>query len=539
MTKKGKKITIIPVSKYKTGLLESKNVRSIKEELINVAAYCRVSSSSEEQRMSYEFQKKHYEEKIRKNPSWNFVGVYSDVKSGLNADNREGLMQLLKQCEMGKVDYIITKSISRFGRNTLDSLQIARKLRQMNIGIYFEQQNIDTLTMDSETLFVIHASLAQENSERISNDVKWGLRKRYLMGLVPYRPLYGYDKGEISTYKINQEKAQVVRMIFDRYIEGISLQRISNELYEKKILSPKKKERWESSSILNIILNEKYCGDVICQKTYVKDFISKKTVINNGELEKIYIKDNHPPIVSRERFEEAKAEYVRRICKRKISSRAKTEQRKYSSLYALTEILYCGECGKQYKRVTWTMRDNTKKNVWRCINRLENGKKCCKISPTLEECKLQKGILQSIQSQLEGEDGRKILSQSIKEHLSGEGQRQYAVIDYRIKQLKEKREKLISECSSDNMIKYIEIFKTISDEIKELETRRNELEGMALDEKNENVKLKQCLKYINDFETPMEYDDIMVRQLIEKIRVDSKEKITILYKGGIVDQIKI
>ena len=538
MTKQGiKKVTVIPVSKFPNGIADRKsNTSSLRR--LNVAAYCRVSTSSKEQLESYEFQKEHYEKRIKEKPSWNFAGVFADKKSGLSIERRDGLKKLLKLCSQGKVDYILTKSISRFGRNTLDSLQIARDLRQKGIGIYFEQQNIDTLTMDSETLFVIHASLAQENSERISNDVKWGYRKRYKLGIVPCRRIYGYMKGEKneSTYAIVEEQAKTVRMIFDMYIEGLSLKRISDELYQQKILSPKKKERWEPSTILSTVLNEKYCGDVITQKTYVKDFITKEVAVNKGELEKVYIKNNHPAIVKRETFEEAQAEYVRRTCKRKISSNTVTEQRKYSSLYALTDILYCNECGSYYRRVSWTMRDKTKKIVWRCINRLEHGKTFCKESPSLEEKVLQNAILSSIQKQLGGRDGREILSQSIQEHLGGQIREQYVLIDYRIKQLQDKRRKLIDECSSDTLPKYMDIFKAISDEIKELEDRRREIESVYVNERNENAQLKRCLNYIENFDTPMEYDEVMVRQLIEKIRVDSKEQITIFYKGGVTDR---
>jgi len=185
------------------------------------------------------------------------------------------------------------------------------------------------------------------------------------------------------------------------------------------------------------------------------------------------------------------------------------------------------------------MRDKTKRIVWRCINRLEHGKTFCKELSTLEEKALHEAILSSIQKQLGGQDGREILSQSIQEHLGGQIREQYMLIDYRIKQLQDKRRKLIDECSSDTLTKYMDIFKAISDEMKGLENRRREIESIYVNERNENAQLKRCLNYIENFDTPMEYDEVIVRQLIEKIRVDSKEPITIFYKDGVADRVSL
>ena len=294
-----REIIIIPA-------VESLSIRDILERQIRMASYSRVSTDFEEQLTSFHTQKAYYTDLIMRNPKWKLAGTYADEGlSGASAEKRPDFMRMYRDCKKGKIDMIITKSISRFARNTLDSIGYVRKLKAMGVGVIFEKENINTLEENSEVVLTILASLAQEELNSLSQNVKMGKRMAMQEGKVffQYSQLYAYQKGADGQPEIIPEEAEIVKQIYASYLAGESTASIVKSLNNAGIPSPQKKGGWADTTIRRIIENERYCGDVILQKTYVTDPISKKVKVNNGELPKVYIKNNHTPIVSRETYE--------------------------------------------------------------------------------------------------------------------------------------------------------------------------------------------------------------------------------------------
>jgi len=365
---------------------------------LRVAAYARVSTDAEEQLTSYHAQIAYYTQKIQSNPNWTMVGIFADEGiTGTATKKRDEFNKLIALCRKGKVDLILVKSIPRFARNTLDSIDYVRKLKAMNVGVLFESENINTLTMSSEMVFTMLSAFTQAESESISTNVKWGKRHAMKQGKVSfqYKQILGYERGEDNKPKVVPEQADVVRRIFGSFLAGYSIMKIKLELETEDIPSPTGKATWSQSRLHYMLQNEKYIGDALLQKTYVVDCISKQVKKNNGEVAQYYIENNHEAIIPKDMFLRVQEELARRSSKRRISGKAQTERGKYSSKYALTELLVCGDCGTHYRRVTWA-RGGKKKIVWRCINRLENGPTHCKESPTIEEGKLHDTIKESL-----------------------------------------------------------------------------------------------------------------------------------------------
>ncbi|MCI8332679.1 MAG: recombinase family protein [Clostridiales bacterium] len=366
---------------------------------LRVAAYCRVSTNQKEQLNSYEVQKSHYEERIRNEPKWAFVGIFADKGiTGTSMKHRDELNKLIRLCKRGKVDMIITKSISRFARNTLDCIKMTRMLRAIHVDVYFEEQNLHSIDPASEFYISIYGSVAQSESENISANVRWGKAQSAKEGNVAfqYKHFLGYRKGADGQPEIDPKQAKTVRLIYDRFLAGDSFIKIIQCLEERGIPSPGGKTTWRPSTIHSILSNEKYKGDAVINKTFIEDCISKKVKVNNGERPRYYVENNHPAIIDARTFGRVQEELARRSGKPKVKQvGTKTEQGKYSSKYALTELLICGECGTPYRRCTWTAKGE-KKIVWRCINRLDYGKKYCHHSPSVEENMLHEAIMRAI-----------------------------------------------------------------------------------------------------------------------------------------------
>lgn len=377
------------------------------ERQLRVAAYCRVSTDDSEQMTSYEAQKEYYTAKIMRNREWIMAGIFADEGiSGTSAKKRLEFQKMLRKCKQGKIDLILTKSISRFTRNTLDCITIARELKKIGVAIYFEKENINTLEMDSEFVLTILGSLAQAESESISRNVAWGKRRAMQAGNVSFHfeHIYGYERGEDGQPKIIPDQAEVIRRIFNWYLAGTTVIDIMERLNDETIPTPTRKNKWADATIRGILRNEKYCGDVLQQKTFVADVITKRVVKNQGQLPKYLIKDHHEAIVSREIFYRVQAEISRRNSKAEQKSESKRRFHRYSGKYGLNDILICGECGSVYRRVRWTKRSGEKQDLWRCVNRLENGTKYCHRSPTIQEPKLQKALLTTIKENFKPED---------------------------------------------------------------------------------------------------------------------------------------
>ena len=367
---------------------------------LRVAAYCRVSTEEEEQASSYEAQCQYYTDKIMSNKDWTMAGIFADEGiSGTSTKKRTEFLRMIRQCRQKKIDLILTKSIQRFARNTLDCINYTRILRQLGIGVLFEKENINSLPPDSEFMITMYGAMAQSESESISGNIRRGRQMHAKVGTlkVPCHRLYGYKKDADGRFCIVPEQAEVVREIYERYKNGASLRNLKDWLEGNQIKTVLGTADWSVSVIKGILTNEKYCGDVLLQKTFCTDVISKKIVKNVGQMAQYYMPDHHEAIVSREQYNTVKAEMARRSALRSPSKEAVTGRSCYTSKYALSDRLFCGECGTLYRRKTRNVKGNIY-HEWRCISRLEYGKKYCHESPTLRELPLQNAILAAINS---------------------------------------------------------------------------------------------------------------------------------------------
>ena len=418
---------------------------------LRVAAYCRVSTEQEEQQNSYNAQITYYTDLINRKKEWTMAGVFADEGiSGTQAKKRPEFLKMIRMCKKQKIDLVITKSISRFARNTVDCLEYVRQLKDLGIGVIFEKENINTLTMPSEFMIALYGSFAQAESESISKNVSWGMHKAYAEGKVTfqYKHLLGYRKGENGKPEIVPEEAETVKMIFELFLDGFSMADIAKRLTILERKTAHGKIEWHREIISSILRNEKYVGDALLQKSFTVDCISKKVKKNNGERPMYLVTDHHDPIIDRDTYNRVQQELARRTSKRKISDKALTEQGKYTSKYALSELLICGNCGTPYRRCTWTARGK-RQIVWRCISRLEHGTKYCTDSPTMKEEKLHRAILQAVNEYLGCRDEiAKILKDNIGSVLECQGHWEILSLEKRLKELDKARNDLISLIAS-------------------------------------------------------------------------------------------
>lgn len=360
---------------------------------LRVAAYCRVSTSGPEQMHSLEIQISAYKKMIKSNPNWLFVGVYNDIESGLRRSGRKSLNKLLEKAAEGKIDYIITKSISRVSRDTMEILQITRFLRERGINMHFENERLDSIEAGKEFEITLRGMLAQDESRNISENIQWGIQRNFEKGEIytKYKNFMGYTcvDGEIV---IVPEQAEVVRKIFDLYLQGLSLGQIRSYLETQGIRNVTGKKIWDTKTIQRMLTNEKYKGDTMLQKTFTEDFMTGKQSKNIGQRNKYYVKDSHPAIVSAEVFDKVQEEMAKRS--RLVSNEDGTLEisgSKYNGKYLLGNLLVCGDCGASYRR-----RAERGKVVWRCATRIELGKDACFHSPTLDEEWVQDTLSEAI-----------------------------------------------------------------------------------------------------------------------------------------------
>lgn len=507
--------------------------------VLRVAAYCRVSTKQEEQLNSYENQVEHYTERINSENGWTLEGIYADKGiSGTSVKNRDEFNRMIRRCKQGKIDMIITKSIARFARNTVDCLKYVRLLNDLGVDVYFEEQGIHSNQPGAEFYITIYGSIAQSESENISANIKWGKAQSAKEGKVifQYKNFLGYRKGEDGQPEIVPEEAETICLIYDRFLAGDSLKGIAELLEEKGIKSPTGKAQWQFSTIQSILSNEKYKGDAIINKTYITDCISKKVRVNNGERPKYYVENSHPAIIDSATFGRVQEELARRSGKRKVRQKAKTEQGKYSSKYAMTELLVCGECKTPYRRCTWTA-GGKKKIVWRCINRLDYGKKYCHNSPTIEESILQKAVMTAI---METANQNTEVLRTLKLHigmgLEGEKSNDNSLdLQVRIAEIDAEFRKMLDRVSTETVEAFDE--ETATRLMNEKSRLQQQLDNIAdAEQRHENAKsrLDDIYTILDGIKNrPMEYDDQIVRQLLERIVVDSKEQVTVIFKGGL------
>ena len=530
-----RKVTVIPP------IAEMQGESRIDMRPKRVAAYCRVSTDREEQEHSFETQKAMYTEMIMMKPTWQMAGIYADEGiTGTVAKKRPGFMKMIEDCRKGKIDMIVTKSVSRFSRNNLDCLMYVRELKQLGIPIIFEKEGINTIQVSSELLLTLFGALSQAESESISMNVKLGIRQSLKNGNVrfSYKTFLGYRKGVDGQPEIVPEQADIVRRIYNDFLAGATYLEIAKRLTEENVPTMGGGNRWFSERIKSILKNEKYKGDALLQKTYITDPISKRVKKNNGELPMYYVENSHPAIIERRIFDRVQEEIARRAGKKKVKQTGtKTELGRYSGKYALTELLYCGECGTPYRRCTWS-RNGKKKIVWRCVSRLDYGKKYCKNSPSVEESRLHNAIAAAITKKANSEE---INIGGIMNHIESFGsQRDTDGIIQRQRRIAE-IEKVIDDLARLNSdeaqsgeldYKFSELYAelySVKDELEEMQSGASALDGDMLNEMREVVTgLKNH---------PVEYDDKVVRQLIDCIKVMSADMIKICFKDGTVTEV--
>ena len=509
-----------------------------KYQQLRVAAYCRVSTEQEEQQNSYQVQIAYYTDLINRKKEWSLVGIFADEGiSGTQTKKRTEFNRMIRMCKNKKIDLVITKSISRFARNTEDCLEYVRQLKNLGIGVIFEKENINTLTMTSEFMIALYGSFAQAESESISKNVSWGKEKAYREGKVQfqYQNLLGYRKGTDGKPEIVPEEAETIKLIYKLFLDGYSMTNIKKALENKGILTAKGKKVWNESLISSILKNEKYVGDALLQKTYTLDCIPHKVVRNHGERPMYLVTDHHSPIIDRDTYNRVQQELARRSSKRKISDKTITEQGKYSSKYALSELLICGNCGTPYRRTTWSARGK-KQIVWRCISRLEHGKKYCPDSPTIKEDQLHKAIIHAINNYYScRNDIVRILKANIGSVLECQGQGEIISIENRLKEIDTARNDLISliasgGCDEDKLDSE---FSKLYQEEQQLSERLETLKSQNKTSAETQAKLNKIMDMIENEKFELEtFDNVLIRKLIECVKVLSKNEILVIFKGG-------
>jgi len=524
-------VTVIPAKP------QTANNRSQYKQL-RVAAYCRVSTEMEEQQNSYQVQIEYYTDLINSKKEWTLAGIFADEGiSGTQTKKRTEFNRMIRMCKQKKIDLVITKSISRFARNTVDCLEYVRQLKDMGIGVIFEKENINTLTMTSEFMIALYGSFAQAESESISKNVSLGVQMAFREGKVRYQYKHwlGYRKGDDGKPEIVEGEAETVRMIFNLFLDGYSVQKIADTLISQNRKTALDNNEWTSAMVRRILHNEKYTGDCLLQKTFTIDCISHKAVKNNGERPMYLVSDCHPAIIDRDTYNMVQQELARRIAKKKYTNKGITEQGKYSSKHALTELLICGECGTPYRRAVWSQHGK-KQPVWRCISRLEHGSKYCQSSPTIHEAPLHRAIVQAINDFYDcGEDVAKILKSNVESVLAGMEQTEIQKIENRLKEIDKARNDIIGlitsgACDEDAMdAEFAKLF----EEETQLSQKLLSLKAQCKVSDDTKEKIDSTLAEIENSRFQLEaFDDVLIRKLIECIKVLSKTEILIIFKGG-------
>lgn len=507
--------------------------------VLKVAAYCRVSTDDEDQLNSYRTQKTYYSELIKKNPKWRFAGIYADEGiTGTMVKKRDDFLRMIEDCEKGKIDLILIKSVSRYARNIVDCISYIRKLKALGIGIYFEEQNINSLTEDSEVYIGIYGVLAQSESENISANVKWGISKRMQNGTYACRiHLLGYRRDkETKEIYIVPEEAEIVKKIFQMYLQGMSMDQIKNYLETNGFRTINGKSTWDKKTIKGILTNEKYVGDIIYQKTYREDCISKKTKINRGEIDRYLVTDNHPAIIDRETFRLVKRELVRRSSKRRSSSNAITELGKYSAKYALSELLYCDVCGSPYRRKA-SIKKGARRAYWRCLNHLENGNEACPQAKGIEEKLLHKAICRGLTKCIPDAGDVRSLVRTMLAYATSEDELliEKQTLESGIKELQDKANEAEEMCikTQGNKQPYMEQIKKYYASIAQLRERLEGIKKQLDSSEDFQAEMSRIDGMFKDEEISFEeYDDDIIRYLVESIHVTDDRKLVINIKGG-------
>ena len=525
-----KKVTVTPADPKYTQ-------KDIRKQHLRVAPYCRVSTGSEEQQTSFTAQKEYYTQRIADTEGWTLVRLYADEGiTGTSTKKRTQFNKMIRDAEKGKIDLVITKSVSRFCRNTLDGLEYVRRLKRCGVGVYFEKDHTNTLTMDNEMILTFLMSQAQSESESMSTNIKWGFRKRFQDGVVYYHygTLLGYRRGPDGGPEIDPEEAAVVRRIFARCLMGQSFQQICDGLMADGVRTAQGDEKWYGSTVKSILQNEKYVGDAVLQKTFTEDLFDRRQVKNEGQLPKYYVHNAHPAIIDRAAFQRVQEELARRSSLRKTSSKARTEQGKHSGKYVLSGLLVCSECGSPYRRITY-MPDGQKRFVWRCLNRIEHGRRICKHSATMEERELQAAVTAALNEMFRQRSARETLAQCVAAALAGTGDgNSLPNLESQLRALQGRQMELLQLAMGDTRnTGFDEELIRINAAITELLTRKTKLEREGGADPVYDGRVQAITGVLERTDSAItEFDDGIVFQMISRVTVLDKERVSVRFKDG-------
>ena len=519
----------------------------VEQKTLRVAAYCRVSTLLEQQEGSYEAQVDYYTKKINSNPNWKCAGIFADDgKSATQTNKRDDFNAMIDACLAGKIDLVLTKSVSRFARNTVDALQNIRKLKEKSIPVIFEKEGVNTMESGGELLITILSSQAQEESRNISENTRWGVTRRFENGIVQvnHKKFLGYTKDEDGNLVVVPEEAVIVKRIFREYLEGKSIINIARGLDADGILTVTGLDHWHPGTIDKMLSNEKFCGDACMQKTYTVDFLTKKKVKNDGYVRQYYIEDNHEAIIPKELFHQVQEEKLRRASLHKAAvtrkkNKEEKEKSKYSSKYILTDLMVCAECGHAYRRQIWS-KYGDKSAVWRCEDRLKQGKKSrCQHSPTLKEEQIHDAIMTAINSVVEntGEFIGTFRENVIRVIGNYSTQGVTTEYDEQIEKLQQQMLILIENNAKQGAISedFDTEYKQLSEQINELKTAKIQMVQAQKQAESYKERVDQLDKAITAVNPQVrEFDQDLVKRLISSIRVHKGMKLEIQFHSGIV-----
>lgn len=516
-----KVVTTIPatLSRFTAASINSKKKR-------RVAAYARVSTDHEEQLTSYEAQVDYYTNYIKGRDDWEFVGVYTDEGiTGTNTKKREGFKRMVADALAGKIDLIITKSVSRFARNTVDSLTTIRSLKEHNVECYFEKENIWTFDGKGELLLTIMSSLAQEESRSISENCTWGQRKRFADGkvTVPFKRFLGYDMGPDHNLVINPEQAKLVKRIYGMFLQGQSPFQIARILTEEGILSPGGKNHWNPSNIKSILTNEKYKGDALLQKSFTVDFLTKKKKANEGEIPQYYVKDNHEAIIDPETFE---------MVQTLMATRKRGWNRK-SSVSIFSSKIKCGDCGSWYGPKVWHSNDAYRKTIWQCNHKFD-GQKCA--TPTLTEEEIKELFLRAANQVIDQKDQfisvyEQVLSKSLDTRSL---ERELSELEAEINIAAE----LIEECIKENshvaldQAGYQKRYDALVARFDKAKARHAEVTDLITEHTARKHQIETYLQELRDREPLTEFRETDWLAMVDYTTVHSRDDIRVTFKDG-------
>lgn len=495
-----------------------------------VAAYARVSTDSDEQFTSYEAQIDYYTSYIKSREEWEFISVYTDEGiTGTSTKRREGFKQMIADALDGRIDLIVTKSVSRFARNTVDSLTTIRKLKEHGTEVYFEKENIWTFDSKGELLITIMSSLAQEESRSISENCTWGQRKRMADGKVsvPFGRFLGYDRGEDGNLVVNPKEAEVVRDIYRLFLSGLTPHAIAKILTERGISTPGGKTKWIQGTVQSILTNEKYKGDALLQKCYTADFLTKRQIRNCGEIPQYYVENNHEAIISRHTYELVQQEFQRR----------KNVRGRYSGVDIFASRIRCGECGAYYGAKVWHSNSKYRKVIYRCNSKYGGGHSCK--TPHLQEEEIKAFFVRAVNQLLSVKDEvianleavTVILfdTSEIADKKSARKEDMYALME-RIQSMIAENARVPLEQSD-----YIRRYDALASKYDALKSEHDQLEAEIADKVSRRESMNQFIATLRQQDgLVQDFDENLWGSLVEVVTVYSETDVRFTFRDGTV-----